>query len=237
MKEFFNMKLRKSPIILFVVAMLLTPMIASAAVGVINVSDGVWDANWGPSLGSSATVDGYYLNVDVSAPGTTTYYFGLDLDSPFPASYFLYMALDCDQNGSYLDAVDFRATLSPPSNFGRTNGDGSNSDATAFPFEIIGAGDQMELEVPITGQNIAQCVNSPNNVRMHNSFMSFVNGRLIAGFDTSANAAGPNAIELQNFSASENSSVSSMLWLISAAVTTAGMIVFLQIRRKKTIKG
>jgi len=41
------MKHKKSLTILFVVAMLLSPMTASAAVSVIDVSNGVWD-NGGP---------------------------------------------------------------------------------------------------------------------------------------------------------------------------------------------
>jgi len=149
------MKHKKSLTILFVVAMLLTPMIASAAVSVIDVSNSVWDnggpgeGTWGDSLGSSATVNGYYMNVD-AFPVVNTYFFGVDLPNPFISggAYSVEVYMDCDGGDPYGPQdlfVDFSFGYITPNIFpvgSVVENGGGNSDWNTVSGEIVGGGYQ-----------------------------------------------------------------------------------------------
>ncbi|MEJ2750875.1 MAG: hypothetical protein P8183_23655, partial [Anaerolineae bacterium] len=211
--------------------LLVTPMAASAAVGTINVADGLWDTNWGTSLGSSATVNGYYMNVD-AYPTVTTYYFGIDtvaFNFNNPSDVFTVdISIDCNQNGSYNDAVDLQAQLlfmfgSLETNLITNPGVPASNTMT---YEIIGD-NRIEIAAPVTTPNvinISECVANDNTVLIYDQ---------ANGFEAGPSGSTPTAIQLQSFNASDNTVSDIFPWIIGVAVISIAGVAFLRIRRRK----
>jgi len=179
------------------------------------------------------------MNVD-AFPVVNTYFFGVDLPNPFVGghAYSVEVYMDCDGGGPYGPQdlfVDFSFGVFPTfpnptiySTFSLIENWGTNSVFDAVSGEIVGGGTQLEMEVPITIQDISACVGSDNTIQIFEQNETL--------FDTGTNGSAPTTIELQNFSAMGNTFSGSLPWIAIIAIVSIAGVIFLQIRRRKVLQ-
>ncbi len=197
-----NLVTKRSLIILLngLLILMLTPALVYAAVGVIDVTDGVWDSNWGASMGSGTNLNGFYQNVDAS-PGTSEYYFGVDtVSADFTSGIDLIeIRIDCDQSGDATGGNDLYIGLRLNEGIADNNvvADGTQTIRVfnSISYEVIG-GNRVEMRVPVGApHDLTDCLGDNNNFRL-NSPQNSINQLF--------NNIGPTAIQLKNIGANSN---------------------------------
>jgi hypothetical protein len=232
-KELFDMKFRIFITILFMVAIMLIPSSTLAKVGIINVSDGAWDSNWGTNIDpTGGSVDGYYLNVD-AFPDVTTYYFGIDANvvNFNVGTIWVRFYMDCNLDGDFDGETDLYALANlndgVPESLGLYNGDGTIVGPLIFEVVEAPTNDRIEMAGTVTSHDINDCAGSPNRTYVENAYSDG------PPFSTQIVYSTPTAIELRSFSAEGNRIPGHLHWIAGVAIVSIAGVVALQIHRGK----